>query len=135
MSYDISLKPVSCAACGRSDPEPDCPNPTYNLMEIFDLALTGEPLPNPETSEASVVLLGAKTDRPRGLGLLDGRKAKDTLPDIDLALIRMTAPTLTPLFTALEPENGWGDLPGAIRVMKMLKEIAEEHPENTWEIR
>lgn len=47
MSYDIYLRSEPCDKCGRGGEEPELPNPTYNLTPIFDLALTGEPLPNP----------------------------------------------------------------------------------------
>ena len=74
MSYDIYLRklPSPCPTCGHEAPAPapDLPDPTYNLTPIFDLALTGEPLPNSNVSEAAVVLLHQETDRPRGLRLL-----------------------------------------------------------------
>lgn len=135
MSYNIYLKPERCPTCNRaSEDEPDLPDPTYNLTPIFDLAISGEPLPNPETPEVATVLFGAKTDRPRGLRLLNGRKAKDTVDDLNRALERMSDETLRDKFLSLEPPNKWGDLPGAIWVINKLKTAAEEYPDSKWEI-
>ena len=39
MSYTISLEGPACPTCGRQGDRPECPDPTYNLTEIFDLAL------------------------------------------------------------------------------------------------
>lgn len=136
MSYTIYLdSPPSCEHCGRRGEAPDwCPDPTYNLTPIFDLALTGDGLPNPETAEVSVVLFGHKTDRPRGLRLLNGKTGKDSKPILDAALARLNDPALADRFTALQPENGWGNLPGAIKVMGRLAELAEAYPANTWRV-
>ena len=136
MSYDIYLRgtPRECPHCGRFDIEPDCPNPTYNLTEIFDLALTGEPLPNPTVSEGQVVLLGAATDRPRGLRVLSGRVAADTLPMIAAAQARMADPAWTARFAALAPANGWGTVADAVSIFATLHRLATECPTHTWEI-
>ena len=78
MSYDIYLrtKKPPCGECGRAFENSYISwIPTYNLTPIFDRALTGEELPNPDVSEAQVVLFKEKTDRPRGLRLLSGHKA------------------------------------------------------------
>ena len=134
MSYDIYLITPRCPTCGRSgDSFGDLPDPTYNLTAIFDLALTGEPLPNPETSEFSTVILGAKTDRPRGLRVLSGRKAKDTIVMLENAVGRLEDPAWRDRFIALEPPNKWGDLPGAVYVMKKLLDAGREcGPEFEW---
>ena len=142
MGYTICLHspPPSppCPTCGRSEPvpeEPDCPNPTYNLTEIFDLALSGEEFPNPTVSEIAVVLMGTLTDRPRGLRLLDGKKAGDTVKVLDEAIVRLRDESLKPRFEALQPENGWGDLTGAVEVIWKLKALAEAYPNNVWYVR
>lgn len=127
MSYDILL----VAADGSS---PDCPNPTYNLTEIFDYALTGESLPNDEVSEMEVVLLGKRTDRPRGLRLLSGMMGRDSKPCIDAALGRLLDSGLREKFIALEPPNKWGDLTGAIWVMERLSALSEAYPDSKWDI-
>jgi hypothetical protein len=134
MSYDIYLRGVVCDKCGREGEQPQSLDPTYNLTPIFDLALTGEGLPNPTVSEGEVVLFGKETDRPRGLRLLSGRVARDTVADIDAALARLTNADLRERFKALEPDNGWGDLDAAVRVMKKMREYAESYPFNTWDI-
>ncbi len=127
MSYDIYLRTPRCPTCGRSGDEVgDLPDPTYNLTAIFDLALTGEPLPNPEISEFSTVLLGEKPERPRGLRLLSGRKAKDTIAMIENALARLADPVWTERFVALEPPNKWGTLKDAVFVMQRLLDAAKE---------
>lgn len=136
MSYDIYLRasPEHCAACGQWMPAPDLPNPTYNLTPIFDRALTGEPLPNQDISEFGVVILGAETDRPRGLRLLDGKKGKDTVVWLEKALGHLNDPGQRDAFIALEPPNKWGDLPGAVSVIERLLSAAKEYPENVWEV-
>jgi hypothetical protein len=130
MSYDIYLR--------HEDPtkgHPDLPGPTYNLTPIFDLALTGEEFPNPDTSEARVVLLGEKTDRPRGLRLLSGRKAKDTTAWLDKTLSHLRDPEKRTTFKALEPTNGWGTLDTAIIVIEWLLQASRDCPDHTWEVR
>lgn len=138
MSYDIYLReipePAPCPTCGhlKHAETPELPNPTYNLTPIFDRAFTGESLPNPATSEAAVVLFGVGTDRPRGLRLLSGRKAKDTTAWLAKALRNLTDPSQVKVFRALEPSNGWGTLPDAIRTIECLLKAAQEFPELTW---
>jgi hypothetical protein len=140
VSYDIYLRPPAfergrCPTCGSVGEEPDCPGPTYNLTPIFDLALTGEVLPNAGVTEAEVVLFREETDRPRGLRLLNGRMARDTAGDIDRAIDRLADQELTARFVALEPPNKWGTLPVALNVMRRLKILAKKYPDNIWEIR
>lgn len=137
MSYDIYLRATAkkCETCGHIDnAEPDLPEPTYNLTPIFDRALTGEDLPNLDISEGAVVLLGKKTDRPRGLRLLSGKHAKDTIGWLRKAVEHLNDPAQKAAFKALEPSNGWGDLEGAKKVMAKLLSAAEEYPENVWEV-
>lgn len=134
MSYDIWLRASKCSTCERPYDEPEKLDPTYNLTPIFDAALTGEPLPNPEVGEGAVVLLRVKTDRPRGLRLLNGRKAKNTVDWLRRALGHLKDPAQREKFVALEPENKWGTVDGAIWVFNRMIENAEQYPENTWEI-
>jgi hypothetical protein len=135
MSYDIYLRGTKCDVCGNQPwgPTLERGHPTYNLTPIFDLALTGEPLPNPDVAEAGIVLLGAKTDRPRGLRVLSGRTAGDTVPMLKRALLRIAENPA--MFRALQPGNGWGDLPGAVKVLEEMHEAARDYPELVWEIR
>ena len=128
MSYDIYLR---CPCCKVS---PELPNPTYNLTGVFDLALTGEALPNPDVSEGQVVIFKAPTDRPRGLRILSGRRAEETITVLEEALARIQSPALEEAFSALLPANGWGTLPGAILVLEILLEESREHLGNVWEI-
>lgn len=132
MSYDIFLRGIPCDKCGQNKDGPWMPSPTYNLSPIFDLALTGEPFPNADIAEAGVVLLGTKTDRPRGLRVLSGKKASDTTVMLSVALFRLADKPED--FKVLEPANGWGDLPGAIEVLEALLEAAKEYPDHVWEI-
>jgi hypothetical protein len=136
VSYDIYLNgpKETCPTCGHQPIDPTLPDPTYNLTEIFDLALTGEPFPNPEIGEGAVVLFRRPTDRPRGLRLLDGRKARDTIEDLRKAVARINDPKEEMRFRPLEPSNRWGDLKGARWVMAELLNAAEKYPEHVWEI-
>ena len=124
MSYDIYLRAAvkRCPACGVVTPEPELPDPTYNLTPIFDLALTWEDPPNYE-------------GRPNGLRVLSGRKAEETADQIALALHRLQDPANEAKFRALEPPNKWGDLEGAREVMARLLSAANEYPHHIWEIR
>lgn len=135
MSYSVYLQAKKCETCGHVPEGPNCPDPTYNLTPIFDLALTGEPLPSPDVPEGAVVLLGKKTDRPRGLRLLDGRVARDTLADLNCAIDRLCDEKMRPAFLKLEPENKWGDLAGALEVMKTYRTLAQEYPDSIWDVR
>lgn len=136
MSYSIELRDSRgpCPTCKRKWPPLNLPDPTYNLTPIFDLALSGEELPNPETSEGAVVLLSAPTDRPRGLRLLNGLRAGDTAAQIKTALDRLSDPCLHAAFKRLEPSNGWGTVENAISVLLELGDAAEEQPDSIWEI-
>lgn len=143
MSYDVYLRTRVCEYCGHAerwkgadgDGRPEPLNPTYNLTPIFDLAITGEPLPSPEISEMAVVLFREKTDRPRGLRLLNDMKAKDSVKTIQNALGRLTDPELKEKFLSLEPSNKWGTVPDAIWVINKMLEYCERWPELYWDIR
>jgi len=137
MSYDIDLVPQKqiCEHCNREFDTVCGPDPTYNLSQIFDFALTGETFPSPETTEAHVVLFRKETSRPRGLRILNDRLAKDTIAEINQAIDRMFDNNLRTQFKSLEPDNGWGTLPDAISVMKTLRRLAEENPNHSWNIR
>ena len=135
MSYTVGLIPgPPCPSCGRSDDKIYGPDPTYNLTQIFDLALTGEDMPNPGVSEYESKLFKVPVDRSRGLEVLSGKVAKDTIASIELAIERMGDAAWRPRLKALEPDNGWGDLDGALRVMKKLLALAQEYPSYTWAI-
>lgn len=134
VSYDIYLRSKPCEHCGRRGDEPMSHGPTYNLSPIFDLALTGEPLPSPEVGELEVVLFRKETERPRGLRILSGRKARDTIPMLENALKRMRDPALIPKFRELEPPNKWGTYEDGITVFEYLLKDAEAYPDNVWEI-
>ena len=134
MSYDIYLYGPECPTCKHRESGPYLPNPTYNLSPIFDLAITGEPYPG-TVNEARVVLLGEETVRPWGLRGLFGRKAGDTVKELEVAVARLHDPKWRSRFIALEPSNKWGDLPDAVEVMETLLKAARECPEMTWEIR
>ena len=135
MSYTIHLIPgPPCSICGRSDDTIAGPDPTHNLMEIFHLALTGEEMPNPEVSEYENKLLHVFVDSPRGLQFLNCMMASNTIAIIEAAIARMEDEGWQPRFKALEPENSWGDLAGALKVMKILLALAKESPLHVWEI-
>lgn len=137
MSYEIYLSKPPCPTCGCCGPEPECPDPTYNLTPIFDLALTGEPLPNPDVGECEAVLFGTPTDRPRGLRVLNGRRAADTVEQLRMALVQLHDPGKHAAFRKLEPYNGWGTLKDAVLVLKRLLELASnpEYQDHVWDVR
>ena len=130
MGYTVHF---TCRCCGRG-PD-DLPQPTYNLTAIFDFALTGEALPNPEVSEVAVVLLNKTTDRPRGLRIIDGLTGEQSLEKLRHALASMAEPTHAKAYQDLEPRNQWGSLAGAWSVLDALLKAAEEWPGNVWGIR
>jgi hypothetical protein len=134
MSYDIYLRGDPCPCCKRDADNPSLPKPTYNLTPIFDLALTGEPFPNPDIGEAGVVLFHLETDRPRGLRLLSGKRGSDTVEQLETALRNMNDPERQEEFLVLEPNNGWGTFSGAIEVVGRLLWAAKKYPTHTWEI-
>ncbi len=134
MSYDIYLKRPKCESCGHIDNGPDLPNPTYNLTPIFDLALTNEQYPNPEISEFSTVILGEKTERPRGLRVLNGRTGKETRRQLENAVEQLANTFRAEEFRKIEPENGWGTLREAWLVMIQLHKASEVYPDHVWEI-
>ena len=130
MSYDIDL---ICEHCNNSAFRTD---PTYNLTPLFDLALTGEPLPNEDVSEMEVVVFGENTDRPRGLRLLNQRRADASVSILRKALGHLRDPAKRDAFECLaKPNNGWGTHEQAIEVVERLITAAEEHPTLIWRIR
>ena len=135
MSYRIYLNGIVCDKCGLTPDGPlYLPDPTYNLTPIFDLALTDEPMPNLDVNELESVVLNKPVDRLRGLRLLSGKKAADTLELFENALQRLRDPARQASFRALEPDNGWGDLRGASTVMELLQKAAIAYPNHIWEI-
>ena len=50
------------------------------------------------------------------------------------AFERLTDDKLAPEFKKLEPDNGWGTVDGAAEVAMTLRELAEEYPDNVWEV-
>jgi hypothetical protein len=134
MSYDIYLRGPRCPHCQHSNTYGSLPNPTYNLTPIFDFALTGDQLSNPDIKEMDVVLFRTDTDRPRGLRLLSGKNGSETIEILAAALNRMNDPELIIRFRALEPDNGWGTFLGAHKVIEDLLAAARECPTYIWEI-
>lgn len=124
MSYDIyMLNPAG-------EQTTETMNPTYNLSQIFDRALTGEDFPNPEVAEVGVVLLKTKTDRPRGLRLIDGKTGADAAPLLKAAMERVVSDY--DAHRDLEPENGWGTIDGAQRTLRQMFEESMANPTCTW---
>lgn len=134
MSYDIKLLGKACESCGKGGEDWYVIDPTYNLTAIFDAALTGEDLPNPDVSEFQTVILREPTSRPRGLRLLNECRAEDTVEWLRKALGRLEDPEKQEAFKKLEPPNGWGTLPGAVEVVKELIAAALECPDRVWDI-
>lgn len=122
MSYSVRLRGIKCPCCGATA-EPESLSPTGNLHQIFDLALTGEPLPTP-------------CNRPAGLHILAGKKAADTIQLLLVALGRFKVPEFQEAFRKLEEEggNGWGTSLGASYVLAKLVSMATDYPNNVWEV-
>lgn len=108
MSYDIYLR---CPTCGQS---PDRLSPTYNLGQIFRLAL--QPLSN-------------------GIYSLEGMTGLESLPILMDAHAAMS-PSGSRLqeFQALEPANGWGSLDGARQTIATMIESATRFPHSLWDV-
>lgn len=130
MSYDVYLE---CPTCAHSSGTEDI-GPTYNLSQIFDLALTGLPWPSPDVTEGQAVVLGAKTARPRGLRILHGQTAEQSASALWQALRRLRDPGMAAAFKALEPTNGWGDIPGAVLTFERMLRAASHAPKAIWRI-
>ncbi|MFA5187088.1 MAG: hypothetical protein WC551_11450 [Patescibacteria group bacterium] len=62
-----------------------------------------------------------------GIKFLNGKKGADALPLIDSAIAAFEATPAT--FEAMNPENGWGDSKGALRVLRKLKSWCESAPD------
>jgi hypothetical protein len=105
LSYDIYLR---CPTCGQS---PDRLSPTYNLGQIFRLAL--QPLTN-------------------GIYSLEGMTGFESLPILEVARERMDARQEE--FRALEPANGWGSLDGARKTIETMIESATRFPASLWDV-
>lgn len=106
MSYDIRL----VINTGGEHPAPvtDCRSPTYNLYDMFKLAL-GCPIRD-----------------------LHGRVAADVIPILEGAIKSMKR---TPAkFKKLNPPNGWGSYEGALESLCWLHEMCTNHPLATVEI-
>jgi hypothetical protein len=128
MSYDVYLRGGPCTHCGLSPPEPDLPDPTYNLGPIFTLALTGRYDPKDYEGETH-------EKKPYSLHTLNGRKAKETFEELRAAVKRLEDPALSEQFRKLEPENKWGTLEDALEVMKTYLTASAHYPDFTWEVR
>jgi len=138
MSYNIELVGEKCPHCGVTPAEPDdCPDPTYNLAGIFHLALTGRRMNDPDISIFGEVILKEKVSAPRGLCVLSGKRAEETVADLQLAIQRLQDPSPASVtdFWLLEPDNGWGNVEDAIWVLDKLLWLASNYPKYTWKIR
>jgi UDP-N-acetylglucosamine 2-epimerase len=135
MSYDVYLEGPTCPACKNKAAGPDgLPGPTYNLTPIFDLALTGSGLPNQDVPEAEVVLFGKRTDRPRGLRLLNAMTGKESEAILSAAAHRLHDPDMESRFRKLEPTNKWGTLEAAQQVVDDLRRAAIDYPNHIWRV-
>lgn len=112
MSYDINLRAPKCGTCGKADDDALDMDPTYNLSPIFHAAVRGD-------------------DGIRGF---DGKLARDTIADLVSASEFLNDPANQELLVSLEPSNGWGDLPGARKVIAEMLVAASSHPGYTWSI-
>lgn len=111
MSYRIRLRGEACQYCGCVAPNPDCPDPTYNLGPIFCAVL-------PEN----------------GLHELNGKMSVDTDAALRTALAAASDPKNRATLTSLEPKNKWGNLEDAIWVLGELVRLGTEYPRHRWEV-
>jgi hypothetical protein len=137
MSYDVYLERVACSHCKRGPDSRNVVAPTYNLAPIFTVALLGvgegfariasvnDTRDPPEDGET----------KPCSLHVLNGRSARETIPELEAAYRRVMDPELEPRLRALEPENKWGTLEDAREVFSRMLEVAREsHAECIWSI-
>ena len=106
MSYDIRLVIDTGGEFPASVTETQ--SPTYNLSEMFKLAL-GKPIRE-----------------------LDGQLASDVIPVLRTAIAAMEDKPAT--FNKLNPPNGWGDYGGALNSLRWLLEQCLQHPKATVQI-
>lgn len=127
MSYDVYLKGAPCTLCKHNPPEPDLPDPTYNLGPIFTLALTGR-YDKSDYDDATA------KDVPYSLHVLNGRTGKDTIELLTKAVERLEDPKMHDAFAVLLPPNGWGTHGDATQCMVAYLMAARSFPDHVWEI-
>ena len=106
MSYDIRLVIDTGGEFPASVTETN--SPTYNLSEMFNLAL-GRPIRE-----------------------LDGQLASDVIPVLRTAIAAME--DKPEKFKKLNPANGWGSYSGALDSLRWLLEQCLQHPKSTVKI-
>lgn len=103
MSYDISIDPPRCSACGVQ-PASWLGNPTYNLREMFVAAFGGN-----------------------GIKDFNGKTAREILPVLEAGIADMR---LRPYhYEQFNPPNQWGSYAGILPVLDEMLEFCRQHPD------
>ncbi len=108
MGYDFWLEIDTGGPWPARVAEPDAGNYTFNVSPMFAKALDSETGPN------------------WALYVLNGMKAGDALPRLREGVRRMEEEP--DVYRAMNPENGWGDYDGALRVLRSFVAECSLHP-------
>ena len=109
MSWDIELHRSACCHCGHEVHEEVVSGLTYNLSDMLTAALWGS------------------------IRCMHGRRAEQVRQCVEPGLQDMVAdPTW---YRQFNPENGWGDYNGCVRVLTRLVELCRKYPDATVEVR
>lgn len=108
MSWDFSLE----VDVGGEHPAEvwDGPNYTYNVAPMYRLALSDD----------------------NGIRSIDGKRADGCVPILKHAICVMEASP--DQFRALNPENGWGNYEGALKILKQLLDACQKMPKATMRV-
>lgn len=104
----------------------------------YDIWATVEPAPNRFTTYLDLgnctsnvaPMWRAACPELDGLADIDGRKGSEVSADLLTGLLAMF--TNRRELEKLNPENGWGDFPGAFRYFAGIARAARDHPDATF---
>ncbi len=97
----------------------------------YDFRIRGEPETQVNyTYNVSRMFYAAKPDI--GIWVINGMPGKRAVEH--LLEIHNYMVLHRPEMEAMNPENGWGDYHGAIKLLTRLIEISQDYPEGEWEV-
>ncbi len=120
MSWWFSMQFDACEHCGRDeDVQPDVSmNYTYNVSSMFAKAIPTKRMEKDRRSGEMVTV--------RGIRALDGMVGEIASHPLKAAIEAMEADPAE--YKKLNPENGWGNYDGALKVLKTIAGWCEIYP-------